>query len=168
MLPSQQPHQSPPNVIAVSSNGSVLISASPEPPTIYIQDRRCGGSVPTRFHPTDAHIPVSCAAFQSCDDPVQRLCLNFLLGFQNGKIVMYRFYLSTPPRHHKHRYSHGEQRSELQPIRVGEIKSLHKATMGGIAAAEFVPGHKSRIVSIGYDGRCRLVDCAGGGKILRT
>lgn len=83
-------------------------------------------------------------------------------------MVMYRLFLPMQPRHHKHRYSHYEQKSKLQPIRVGAIKNLHKATMGGIAAAEFIPGHKSQIISIGYDGQCRLVDCEGGGKILRT
>ena len=48
------------------------------------------------------------------------------------------------------------------------MKKLHKAAMGGITAAAFVPGYASRVVSIGHDGRCRLVDFKGGGKILRT
>jgi hypothetical protein len=48
MLPPQQPHSSPPTVIAVSSNGNVLLSASPKPPTIHVQDRRLKGSAPVR------------------------------------------------------------------------------------------------------------------------
>jgi len=60
------------------------------------------------------------------------------------------------------------QRHCLDPVRIGAIKKLHKATMGGIAAAEFLPGYRSRIVSIGHDGRCRLVEFEGGPKVLRT
>jgi hypothetical protein len=40
--------------------------------------------------------------------------------------------------------------------------------MGGITAAEFIPGYKSRVASIGQDGRCRLIDFEGGAKVLRT
>jgi hypothetical protein len=56
----------------------------------------------------------------------------------------------------------------LQPVRVGAIKKLHKPSMGGVIAAEFLPGFTSRVISIGHDGRCRLVDFEGGGKVLRT
>lgn len=55
-----------------------------------------------------------------------------------------------------------------QPIRVGIIKQLHKAAMGGVAAVDFIPGYKSRTVSIGHDGKCRLVEFEGGAQILRT
>lgn len=37
-----------------------------------------------------------------------------------------------------------------------------------ITSAIFLPGHRSRAVSVGADGRCRLVDFECGGNILRT
>ncbi|KAF2034314.1 hypothetical protein EK21DRAFT_40819, partial [Setomelanomma holmii] len=164
LLPSQQPHPSPPNVIALSNDGSVLLSASPGPPTVYLQDRRWGGSAPVNFRPTDALTPVSCAAFQTLEVTQPLSYTNFLLGFQDGKMVLYRLFLPTSPKHHKTSGSSHMPSFQLQPVRVGAIKKLHKATMGGVTAAEFIPGYKSRIVSTGHDGRCRLIDFEGGGK----
>jgi hypothetical protein len=166
MLPPQHPHPSPPSVITISGDGTVLISASPTPPTIYIQDRRWGGSAPVNFYPTDALTPVSCAAFQIHSNPAQVSYNNFVLGFQDGKMVMYRLFL--PAKYRKHPRPDRMQSFQLQPVRVGAIRKLHKASMGGVTAAEFIPGYNSRIISIGNDGRCRLVDFEGGGKVLRT
>jgi hypothetical protein len=165
MLPPQQPHPSPPSVITVSADGDVLISASPTPPTIFIQDRRWDGSAPVSFHATDALTPVSCAAFQIHSDP-QVSYTRFVLGFQDGTMVMYRLFL--PTKQSGYPRPDPMQSFQLQPVRVGAIKKLHKASMGGVTAAQFIPGYKSRIISIGNDGRCRLVDFEGGGKVLRT
>ncbi|KAH4952267.1 hypothetical protein HBI38_000980 [Parastagonospora nodorum] len=164
MLPSQQPHPSPPNVISVSSNGDVLLSASPAPPTLYIQDRRWRGSAPVKFQPTDAETPVSCAAFSGPHTPTDNLHTSFVLGFRDGKMAMYRLFLPTMPEQRKQCELGGVRTFDLQPVRIGAIKKLHKASMGGVVAAEFVPGYTSRIISIGHDGRCRLVDFEGGGK----
>ncbi|KAH7073276.1 hypothetical protein FB567DRAFT_454152 [Paraphoma chrysanthemicola] len=156
LLPSQQPHPSPPSVIAISDDGSVLISASPAPPTVHIQDRRRRGSAPVNFQPTDALTSVTCAAFQVSSLEQQSLYTKFLLGFQDGKMVLYRLFLPAPASHNEPSSSNRMQSFQLQPVRVGAINKLHKATMGGITAAEFVPGYRSRIISIGHDGRCRL------------
>ncbi|KAL1624134.1 hypothetical protein SLS54_004063 [Diplodia seriata] len=72
---------------------------------------------------------------------------------------------------------------------VGRFKGLHavtnrvganlRAEMGddqqvtgdrsvSITSAAFLPGHRSRAVSVGADGRCRLLDFEYGGNILRT
>jgi hypothetical protein len=82
-------------------------------------------------------------------------------------MVMYRLSLLSasntddqPALHHTQRH--------LKPIRIGAIKKLHKAAIGGIVAVEFLPGYNSRVVSIGHDGRCRLVDFEGGPQVLRT
>jgi hypothetical protein len=40
--------------------------------------------------------------------------------------------------------------------------------MGGLVAADFIPGFTARVVSVGKDGKCRLVDFDGGTTILRT
>lgn len=168
MLPVIQTHPSPPNVITISSDGSVLLSASPSPPTIYLQDRRWGGSVSINFHPTDSQSSVSCSAFQPYPSPATLSYTCFLLGFQDGTLALYRLFLPQCSGKHKEVRRHQNQVFHLQPVRVGAIKKLHKAAMGGISAAEFIPGYRSRVVSIGHDGRCRLVDFEGGGKVLRT
>jgi WD40 repeat protein len=169
MLPSQQPHLSPPNVIALSSDGSVLLSASLSPPTLYLQDRRWGGSAPVNFRPMDASAPVSCAAFQRHDGLREPSYTNLILGFQDGNMAMYRLYIPPSARQRKHsNIDYRRSTYHLQPVRVGAIKKLHKPAIGGVAATEFLPGYKSRIVSIGNDGRCRLVDFESSGRVLRT
>lgn len=178
LWPSQQPHPSPPNVIAVSHDGNVLLSASSTPPTVYIQDRPWQGSAPLSFQPTDANTPVSCAAFQSFGnsvafrgsvDSTQLPYTKFLLGFQDGTMAMYQLFFRSPMKRDKDtlRWDHTHNMRPF-PVRIGAIKKLHKPSMGGITAAEFIPGYKARVVSIGHDGRCRLVDFQLGSKILRT
>jgi WD40 repeat protein len=165
LWPSLPSHPSPPNTIAISSNGAVLLSASPDPPAIYLQDRRLGGSAPVNFRPTDAQSPATCAAFQQSSSTIQPAYTYFVLGFQDGLLAMYRLFL---PSLRGEPHIQQTQSFQLQPVRIGAIKKLHKAAMGGITAAEFIPSYKSRVVSIGHDGRCRLVDLGGGGKVLRT
>ncbi|KAI4670251.1 uncharacterized protein J4E79_000532 [Alternaria viburni] len=168
LLPSLPSHPSPPNAIAISSNGTVLLSASPSPPTIYLQDQRWGRSAAVNFRPTDARSAVTCAAFQQPDGPAQLSYTNFVIGFQDGLLAMYRLFLPSLRKRSEDSRAHQPQFFQLQPVRVGVIKKLHKPAMGGMLAAEFLPGYKSRVVSIRHDGKCRLVDFEGGGKILRT
>ena len=121
-----------------------------------------------RFCPTDARGPASCAAFHSGTGSAQLPYTSFVIGFQDGMLAMYRLFLPSPRKRFEESYAHETHAFELQPVRIGVIKKLHKAAMGGMTAAEFIPGYKSRVVSVGYDGKCRLVDFEGGGKILRT
>ncbi|KAF2844973.1 WD40 repeat-like protein [Plenodomus tracheiphilus IPT5] len=160
LLPTLPPHPSPPNTLSISTNGDILLSASPTPPTVYLQDLRWGGSAPVNFQSTDARSPITCAAFHSLEGSSQILYTNFVLGFQDGALAMYRLFLPHPTKHRKASYAHHTQAQafQLQPIRVGAIRKLHKAAMGGITVARFLPGYKSRVVSIGHDGRCRLMD----------
>lgn len=166
-MPSKSAHPSPPDTLALSSNGNVLLSASPDPPTIYLQDTRWGGTAPVKFQPRDTHSPARCAAFQNCDAMTQPSRIRFVLGFRDGSLGVYRLFLPPLPRYNTTKMQHMLS-FQLLPVRVGIIRKLHKAAMGGITAAEFIPGYTARIVSIGQDGRCRLVDFVGGGKVLRT
>lgn len=168
LLPSLSPHPSPPNTIAISVNGALLLSTSPSPPTIYLQDQRHGGNGPVHFCPADARAPASCAAFQQSAAPEELSYTRFVIGFQDGLLVMYRIFLPSLQERHRTLHKSQMQGFRLQPTRVGVVKQLHKAAMGGISAVDFIPGYKSRTVSIGHDGKCRLVDFEGGVKILRT
>ncbi|RYN30897.1 hypothetical protein AA0119_g4727 [Alternaria tenuissima] len=156
LLPSLPSHPSPPNVIAISSNGTILLSASPNPMTIYLQDQRWGHSAPVDFRPTDARYSATCAAFQKLDGPAQPSYTNFVIGFQDGLLAMYRLFLPSLRKRPEESRKNQFQFFQLQPVRVGAIKKLHKPAMGGILAAEFVPGYKSRVVSIRVDGMVLL------------
>ena len=168
LLPSLPPHPSPPNTIAVSNNGIILLSASSDPPTIYLYDRRSEDGAPVNFRPTDVRSSTSCAAFQRPDGKTQSSHTNFVLGFQDGTLAMYR--LALPLFHKRYRECGTRQTRpfQLQPVRVGALKELHNPSMGGLTAVEFIPGYKSRVVTIGHDGKCRIVDFQGEGKVLRT
>jgi hypothetical protein len=166
MLPSLSAHPSPPNVIAISSDGRILLSASPAPLAVYLHDQRFSGNGYVHFCPRETNANITCAAFQASSDISESPNTDFLLGFQDGMVAVYR--VSAPSIPHDSVPSHNQETvsMHLRPLLVGATTSLHKAAMGGCTAAEFVPGYRSRIVSTGRDGQCRLVDF--GGTILRT
>ncbi len=168
LLPSLSSHPSPPNAMAISSDGSVLISVSPEPPTLHIQDLRRTGIAPVRFQPPVRHSAVTCLSFQDTGRPGKRLHMKFALGFQNGTLVVYRLFLPSLAELRENNSSYRGRPIQASTARIGAIKNLHKATMGGIAALEFIPRTGTRIATVGHDGRCRLVDFAENGTILKT
>jgi hypothetical protein len=112
---------------------------------------------------------VQCAAFlDDIEIPPQQFCL-FVLGFQDGTLTLYRLAIPAASDASMFAGLHEEREKRLrQPVKLGSIKKLHNAAMGGICAAEFIPGFKARIVSIGHDGKCRIVDFERGGEVLRT
>jgi WD40 repeat protein len=166
LLPPFQAHPSPPNVLAISHCGDVLLSASPRPPTILIQDLRLPGSAPISFVPRHSTSAVTCASFHD-DTRIWNhgFCL-LALGFQDGTLTLYR--LSMPPLGETADPRQPSTYQMRSPARVASIKKLHKPAMGGVYAAEFIPGYKARVVSIASDGRCRIVDFQNGGEVLRT
>jgi hypothetical protein len=154
MLPSQSLHPSSPNVIANSSTGDIILSASPAPPTVYFQYRRWGDSAPTRFRPTDTLTPVTCAAFARKEQGDKKY-VSFVLGFMDGMVALYRTH-TFPTRY------------QMQPVNMGVVKRLHRPGMRGVKTVDFIPGYTGRVVSFGLNGRCRLVDLRRAAKIYRT
>ncbi|PSN69980.1 hypothetical protein BS50DRAFT_618931 [Corynespora cassiicola Philippines] len=132
-------HPSPPNVLAVSKDGNIIVSASPTPPVILMQDIHFLGRAPLQFQPSHSKYPVTCCSFRVSDHNSSVAQTFFLLGYQDGTLAVYR--LSPRILHPANQH----QKLPLHPYELGSIKKLHKAAMGGIAAAEFVPGYKSRI-----------------------
>jgi hypothetical protein len=168
MLPPLSAHPSPPNVIAISSDGRILLSASAAPLAVYFHDQRLNGNGHVQFCPRETNANITCAAFQTSSDICESSNTHVLLGFQDGMVAVYRVTVLSIP--YCSAQSHNQETLPIyfRPVLVGATKSLHKAAMGGCTAAEFVPGYKSRIISTGRDGRCRLVDYRDGGTILRT
>lgn len=161
ILVPPQVHPSPPNVLTLSADGTLLLSSSPRPPTVRIQ-HLTSGSGATSFHPADTSSPAVAAAFPPQADLTGSSGVAFALGFQDGTISLYR--LAVPTR----RLPYFAQHRPQQPVLVGSLLKLHNACMGGVTAVDFIPGYKARVVSVGHDGRCRLADFAAGPRVLRT
>ncbi|KAF1354553.1 hypothetical protein EJ07DRAFT_158453 [Lizonia empirigonia] len=145
LLHSSPPHPSPPNVVAVSHNGNILLSASPSPPTILLQDRRWGSSAPLYLQPIDSPSASTCAAFQTFDGSLHPVATYFVLGFQDGTLAMYRASLPSLSQDDRFPLADQIQSVQLQAARIGAMKKLHKAAMGGVTAAAFIPGYTSRV-----------------------
>lgn len=183
-------HPSPPTVFAVSSDSSLLLSASEQPPVIYLQDLRTR-KPPVQLQPKASNARLAVAAFHPTRYHV------FLLGFSDGTLAAYKADELLPSSH--------EAKSRMRTSRTGwegeisHFERLHVSTskgaedpnavidaaaLGGhdlststngvgskslnMTGAAFLPGQHCRAVSVGADGRCRMVDFERGGKILRT
>ncbi|KAF2440412.1 hypothetical protein P171DRAFT_420097, partial [Karstenula rhodostoma CBS 690.94] len=145
LLPPPQIHPSPPTILSISWDGNILLSASSAPPKICLQDLRFGGSASVSFQPADTKTYAVFATFQRYEG-TNPSCTSFLLGFQDGTLSIYRLVLPTR-RQSYHSVYLNQTQAFLQPTRVGCIKKLHKPAMGGVTAAEFIPGYKARTVS---------------------
>jgi hypothetical protein len=113
-------------------------------------------------------LPV-CAAFSGLHETAKPPFCVFVIGYQDGTLALYRFPMPIlPPETTANTPSQPHKLTFPRPVNIGVIKKLHKPTLGGIRAAEFIPGYKARVVSIGHDGKCRIVDFEAGGGVLRT
>ncbi|KAH7119849.1 WD40-repeat-containing domain protein, partial [Dendryphion nanum] len=146
------PHPSPPTVLCLSEFGDVLLSASPKPPTISIFDLRLPGTAPIRVVPSHTRSPVNCAMFQQSNNDDGAGSYIFALGFQDGSLGVYNLVM---PRLSLYQAPQLMDPDLLTPIHVRRPKKLacvsrlHKASMRGIMAVAFLPGHPSRMRVLG-------------------
>lgn len=169
-------HTSAPTVLAISPTSHLLLTASEFPPTIYLQNLTLA-TQPLFLQPRASFSPVTCAAFH----PERRNI--FLLAFKDGTLAAYDSNQMMRPSG----YSNGNSRTEGQEIAF--FKSLHGVAThtarnpagglhtdavegsglrsAGITGAAFVPGYRSRAVTVGADGKCKIVDFEKG-QIVRT
>lgn len=154
--------------MAISGDGGVLLSASPLPPTTLIQDRRLAGTAAVDFKSFDTSSAVTCAAFEILNGASEASFTQFVLGCKDGTLALYKMSLPSLDQSQTPLQNGQPLDRRLQPVKVGAMSKLHKAAMGGVTAAAFIPGYKSRVVSVGHDGRCSLVDFTSGGQKLRT
>lgn len=119
------------------------------------------------FKPTESTTSVTCAAFETSGSTLRSLQTNLVLGFRDGTLAMYRVFLPVLV-HAQATSTSYLQTIQPQIVKLGAISKLHRALIGGVTATAFVPGYTSRAVSVGSDGRCRLVDFEEGGQKLRT
>ncbi|KAH9826794.1 WD40 repeat protein [Teratosphaeria destructans] len=168
LMGSTQSHPSAPIALAISPTGHWMVSASDMPPVVSLKSLQ-HNTQPMLIEPRASSAAVCTAAFHPERPNI------FLLGFRDGTVAAY----DATRVSRKNRGSFSNQ----ETVNDGEIShftSLHRTTSktvasGGIASknasiagAAFLQGYKSRAITVGSDGRCRLVDFADRGIILRS
>jgi len=163
-----QAHVTPPIALAVSPTGHLLVSASDHPPVVYLKNLT-HNSTPILMEPRASSAAVCTASFHPERPNV------FLLGFRDGTLASYDASKIS-------RKNHGPFSNEGMMVdgEISRFSNLHRTTsktankggtgthMVSITGAAFLRGYKTRAISIGSDGRCRLVDFADGGIVLRS
>ncbi|TKA32520.1 hypothetical protein B0A50_01628 [Salinomyces thailandicus] len=168
VLSSSQAHHSAPVALGVSPSGHLMVSASDDPPCVYVKNLSYNSS-PVLLEPRASEAAVCAVAFHPERPNI------FLLGFRDGTLAAYDGTRVG-------RKQHGTQSNQgaVNDGEVARFMGLHRTTAkavtktgisikpASISRAAFLQGYKTRAVSVGSDGRCRLVDFADGGIILRT
>ncbi|KAG9902778.1 WD40 repeat-like protein, partial [Aureobasidium melanogenum] len=157
-----------------------MLSASERPTVVYLQNLTLKTSA-IQLHPSASGAAIATASFHPERPNI------FLLAFKDGTIAAYdatriarTSEACTATKSRSVSNGHAGEISHLSNLhRVTNVRNLSdppdaspNTTIGSktvtITGAAFLPGFRSRAVSAGADGRCRLVDFEAGGKILRT
>jgi len=173
-------HPSPPTVLAISPSSHLLLSCSENPPLIYVQALVLG-TQPTRFQPWVSNTPVVRAAFHKSRPNV------FVLAFKDGTVAAYDYnkvprtqpILSVAqmrgdvrqPGEIGHFKSHHavttaglvDPDGYISTAGIGGYDDETKAVTAGarsisVTGVGFIPGFRARCVSVGADGKCKIVD----------
>lgn len=161
LLAPSKAHASPPVALAVSPTGHLLVSASDNPPVVYVKDLK-QNSAPTLVEPRASETAVVRIRFHPERPNV------FLLAFRDGTVACFDATKISRNRDGSFANQRGVNSGELS-----HLSNLHRATAESphlhcISDAAFSPGYKTRAITAGSDGRCRLIDFAEGGVVLRT
>ena len=161
LLEPAKAHASPPVALAISRTGHLLISASDHPPAIYLQNL-AHNTVPVLIEPRASKAAVSVAAFHPERPSI------FLLAFRDGTIAAYDATKLTRANAEDLSNQESINRSEISRLTTLHRPSSAEHGRASITDAGFLHGFKTRAVAVGSDGRCRIVDFAEGGCVLRT
>ncbi|KAK6439783.1 hypothetical protein LTR95_004005 [Oleoguttula sp. CCFEE 5521] len=150
-------------VLAVSPDGALMVTAEKDPPVVYLKDLR-GAKASTMVVLQSSGTGVAVAAFH----PEQSE--TFLIGFEDGTLAVFDAgRLSNLANEDVYADQKRVGRADL-----GRISNLHKSTSPksgsrgkSITGATFLPDHELGVVSVGADGRCRLSDFSGKPTVLR-
>lgn len=154
----------PPVAMAVSPTGHIVLSASNDPPVVHVKNV-AHNNVSSTLHPNASSAPISCAVFHPERPNI------FLLAFRDGTVAAYDA-TKMPKR--------GPDQSSAKDGEISRISNLHRVVVTGdaslgkstlaapIAGAAFLPGYKTRAVTAGRDGKCKIIDFANKGVIVRS
>ncbi|KAK5172079.1 uncharacterized protein LTR77_003716 [Saxophila tyrrhenica] len=161
LLSPTRAHASPPVALAVSPTDHLMVSASDNPPTIYLSNLM-HNSPPILIESRASEAAVTVITFHPERPNI------FLLAFADGTAAA--FDATKIARKQTGAYANQESVNHGE---IGHFAKLHRPTTAThktvcIEDAAFLPGYQSRAVTVGRDGKCRLVDFADGGVVLRT
>ena len=161
LLAPSRAHASPPVAFAISPTGHLLVSASDNPPVVYLKDLR-QNSAPTPIESQASKTAVSKIAFHPERPNV------FLLAFRDGTVASF-----DATKINRNRVGSFANQEAVNTGEISRLSRLHRTTSEAASAhsisdAAFLPGYKTRAITTGSDGRCRLIDFADGGVVLRT
>ncbi|KAK3711701.1 hypothetical protein LTR37_009478 [Vermiconidia calcicola] len=161
LLSPSRSHASPPVALAVSPTGHLMVSASDNPPLVYLKNL-IHNSTPVLIETRASQTAVSVITFHPERPNI------FLLAFRDGTLAAFDATKIA-------RNSHGafSNQQSVNSTEIAHLPKVHRTTSGtsravSIAGVAFLPGYKTRVISVGGDGRCRIVDFTDGGAVLRT
>lgn len=164
LLSPPQTLSSPAAALAISPSGHLMISAQGSPPVVFLKDLS-KNSTATLLKPQASTAGISIVAFHP-----ERANI-FLLAFDDGSLAVFD---ATRVRRGAGEGKYNDQ-THTGKAEIGRKRELHKAlkskTEGktrAIAGAAFLPGHALKTVTVGIDGRCKLLDFSNGVNVLRT
>ena len=155
-------HPSIPSVTAVSPTSHMLLTASEDPPLIFLQNR-FSGTRPLMLQPLASQTPVVQSNFHPNRPD------SFLLAFKDGTVAAYSapsLFRACTSRD-AHPQSVGGEMAVFTHLHNVSLRSLasdsESNTCPGaqglsIGGAAFVPGHRNRAMTCGADGKCHLID----------
>jgi hypothetical protein len=169
-------HTSAPTVLAISPTSHLLLTASEFPPAVYLQNLTLA-TQPLFLQPHASFSPVTCASFHPERSNI------FLLAFKDGTLAAYNATQLMRPSDTTSGNNHAEGQ-EIASFKLlhhvathiahnpaGGLKQVSNEGTGlrsvGITGAAFLPGYRSRVVTVGADGKCKIVDFEKS-QILRT
>lgn len=153
-----------PVAMAISPTGHIVLSASQNPPVVYVKNL-AHNTASSLLNPNASTAPVCCAVFHPERPNI------FLLAFRDGTVAAYDA-TKMPKRDPDQTSAKDGEISRLQNLHRAVVtgdSSLDKSTLAApIVGAAFLPGYKTRAVTAGHDGKCKIVDFANKGVILRS
>jgi WD40 repeat protein len=164
LLSPPQILSSPAVALAISPTGHLMISAQGTPPVVFLKDLSKNSTVMI-LKPQASTSGITIAAFHP-----ERANI-FLLAFDDGTLAVFDA--------SRLRRGAGEGRyndqSHTGKAEIGRKMQLHRAihykTDGrsrAINGAAFLPGQNLKTITVGIDGRCKLLDFSNGTNVLRT
>ncbi|CAK1354265.1 unnamed protein product [Cercospora beticola] len=166
LLEPLQKHETAPVALAVSCTGDLMLSASSDPPTIYLKSTTANVTS-TLIQPTSSTAAVCAAAFHPERPNI------FMLGFRDATVAAFdATKIVNITGTYETQLDFGWEISSFQnlhrKVTTENILSGSTSIVAPIAGVAFLPGYRLRAVTAGRDGRCRIIDFANGGVVLRT
>lgn len=145
--PGLDKHASPPTIIAISPKAHILVSVSPDPPLVMLKYRQ---------GPWEPVVPKVSKAAVSVVSFHPRKSHLFLMGFKDGTLALYDTLSMNNRSRSTMKFSAAREISSFKDLHY-QVRT-EDGESSGITGASFLPGSKVMVVSLGIDGKCKVVN----------